>query len=106
MSIMTDLTRMWLTRSVRPFLFQKEYDQLLPFEACEELGLYVHIPFCKSICNFCPYCKVPYSEELCDRYVDALLGEIRLTGSQAKKQKRVTPACILEAGRRLWQLTG
>ncbi len=90
MSIMTDLTRMWLTRSVRPFLFQKEYDQLLPFEACEELGLYVHIPFCKSICNFCPYCKVPYSEELCDHYVDALLGEIRLTGSQAKKQKRVT----------------
>ncbi len=90
MSVITDLTRMWLTRSVRPFLFQKEYDQLLPFETCGELGLYVHIPFCRSICDFCPYCKVLYSEELCSRYVDALLGEIRLAGQQAKGRKKVT----------------
>ncbi len=90
MRVITDLTRMWLTRSVKPFLFQKEYDQLLPFEACGELGLYVHIPFCRSICDFCPYCKVLYSEELCSRYVDALLGEIRLAGQQAKGRKKVT----------------
>ena len=30
MSIITDLTRMWLTRSAKPFLFQNEYDQQLP----------------------------------------------------------------------------
>ena len=90
MRVIIDLTRMWLTRSVKPFLFQKEYDQLLPFEACGELGLYVHIPFCRSICDFCPYCKVLYSEELCSRYVDALLGEIRLAGQQAKGRKKVT----------------
>ena len=29
MSIITDLTRMWLTRSAKPFLFQNEYDQQL-----------------------------------------------------------------------------
>ena len=90
MRVITDLTRMWLTRSVKPFLFQKEYDQLLPFEACGELGLYVHIPFCRSICDFCPCGKVLYSEELCSRYVDALLGEIRLAGQQAKGRKKVT----------------
>ena len=58
MSIITDLTRMWLTRSFKPFLFTSEYDDVLPYRDCEGLGLYVHIPFCKSICSFCPYCKV------------------------------------------------
>ena len=64
MSTITNLTRMWLTRSRKPFIFTNEFDQHLPFEACENLGLYVHIPFCRSICNFCPYCKVLYSKEL------------------------------------------
>lgn len=82
MSIITDLTRMWLTRQARPFTFTNEYDSVLKFEDCESLGLYVHIPFCKSICNFCPYCKVVYSKEKCDRYVDTLLKEIHMVGGQ------------------------
>lgn len=90
MSIITNLTRMWLTRSTKPFIFKNEYDQQLPFSDCDNLGLYVHIPFCQNICNFCPYCKVKYSEELCDRYIDALLREIHLVGSQHKGKKMVT----------------
>lgn len=90
MSIITDITRMWLTRTVKPFEFKNEYDQQLPFTECEELGLYVHIPFCKSICNFCPYCKVRYSEDLCNRYIDALIREIHLIGSQYNGKKRAT----------------
>ena len=81
---------MWLTRSVKPFTFKNEYDEILPFEECESLGLYVHIPFCKSICNFCPYCKVRYSEELCNKYIDALIEEIHLVGNQHPEKKRVT----------------
>ena len=90
MSIMTDLTRMWLTRTTRPFTFQNEYDRILSYGDCENLGLYIHIPFCKSICNFCPYCKVRYEEALCDRYIDALLREIRMVGSQQIGRKKVT----------------
>lgn len=90
MSIITNLTRMWLTRSTKPFIFKNEYDQRLPFSDCDELGLYVHIPFCRSICNFCPYCKVRYSEEVCDRYIDALLREIHLVGSQHRGKKVTT----------------
>lgn len=90
MSVTTSLTRMWLTRSVRPFLFKNEYDQLLPLADCENPGLYVHIPFCESICSFCPYCKVLYSKDLCDRYLDALLREIHLVGGQLQERKRVT----------------
>ena len=90
MSAITSLTRMWLTRTVQPFTFNNEYDQILPYAECENLGLYVHIPFCKSICNFCPYCKVRYSSELCDEYIDCLLQEIHLVGSQHAGRKKVT----------------
>ena len=90
MSIITDLTRSWLTKSWKPFTFKNEYDQTLPYSDCENLGLYIHIPFCKSICNFCPYCKVKYDAALCDRYLDALLQEIRMVGSQNAEKKRVT----------------
>lgn len=90
MSIRTSLTRMWLTRSTKPFIFRNEYDRQLPFSDCENLGLYVHIPFCKSICSFCPYCKVKYSKTLCDRYIDALIREIHLVGKQHSEKKTVT----------------
>lgn len=90
MSILTNLTRMWLTRSKQPFVFRNEYDERLPYAACDSLGLYVHIPFCEQICSFCPYCKVIYSEEACNRYIDALLKEIRLVGGQISEKKRVT----------------
>ena len=90
MSFITSLTRMWLTRTTKPFTFKNEYDRMLPFAECENLGLYVHIPFCKSICNFCPYCKVRYSAELCDRYIDSLIQEIHLVGNQNAERKNVT----------------
>ena len=63
MSIITDLTRMWLTRTGKPFTFTNEYDETLPYADCQGLGLYVHIPFCRKICSFCPYCKVVYDRE-------------------------------------------
>ncbi|MBQ8538584.1 MAG: radical SAM protein [Ruminococcus sp.] len=90
MSFITDLTRMWLTRSPKPFTFKNEYDQTLPYAQCDGLGLYVHIPFCKNLCNFCPYCKVRYSKELCDKYIDALIKEIHLVGNQHSSKKKVT----------------
>lgn len=90
MSILTSLTRTWLTRSTQPFLFRQEADERLPYADCTGLGLYVHIPFCEKICDFCPYCKEIYVKEKCDRYLDALLEEIRLVGRQNGGRKRVT----------------
>ena len=90
MNFLTSLTRMWLTRTVQPFTFKNDYDRTLPFAECENLGLYVHIPFCKSICNFCPYCKVRYSAELCGRYIDSLIQEIHLIGSRHTERKKAT----------------
>ena len=90
MSVITDLTRMWLTRSTKPFTFYNEYDETLEYSDCDNLGLYVHIPFCEKICSFCPYCKVLYSKEMCDAYIDALLQEIHMVGSQYDGKKQVT----------------
>ncbi len=40
------------------------------------LGLYIHIPFCSSICNYCNFNRGLYDEALKTRYVSALLKEI------------------------------
>src|SRR5450830_868636 len=40
------------------------------------LGLYVHIPFCSSICNYCNFNRGLYDEALKTRYVQALRQEI------------------------------
>jgi oxygen-independent coproporphyrinogen-3 oxidase len=40
------------------------------------LGLYVHIPFCSSICNYCNFNRGLYDEALKTRYVGALRQEI------------------------------
>jgi len=90
MSLITSLARTWLTRTFKPFTFKNEYDQTLPFFECQNLGLYVHIPFCKSICNFCPYCKVRYSEDICNKYIDSLIKEIHIVGGQHEGRKEVT----------------
>ena len=42
------------------------------------------------MCNFCPYCKVRYSAEECDRYIDSLIREIHLVGGQNVGRKTVT----------------
>lgn len=81
---------MWLTRQTAPFTFKNEYDNVLLYDDCENLGLYVHIPFCKSICSFCPYCKELYEKEKCGRYIDALIREIHLVGSRHQEKKKVT----------------
>lgn len=90
MSIITTLTRTWLTRTVRPFTFKNEYDPVLDYGYSRNLGLYIHIPFCKSLCSFCPYCKVRFQRELFDRYLEALIREIHLVGSHFPGKKQVT----------------
>jgi oxygen-independent coproporphyrinogen III oxidase len=44
------------------------------------LGLYVHIPFCAAICNYCNFNRGLFEAGLKDRYVGALLQEIARRG--------------------------
>ena len=45
------------------------------------LGLYLHIPFCSSICNYCNFNRGLFESGLKDRYVAALEREIRDSGA-------------------------
>jgi oxygen-independent coproporphyrinogen-3 oxidase len=44
------------------------------------LGLYVHIPFCSAICNYCNFNRGLFDAPLKERYVAALLAEIAEAG--------------------------
>jgi oxygen-independent coproporphyrinogen III oxidase len=44
------------------------------------LGLYVHVPFCAAICNYCNFNRGLFDEPLKARYVSAVLEEIAAAG--------------------------
>src|SRR2546430_3448580 len=47
------------------------------------LGLYVHVPFCSAICNYCNFNRGLFDADLKTRYVEALVREIREAGLKA-----------------------
>ena len=40
-------------------------------------AIYIHIPFCKSICSYCDFCKFLYNEKWVGAYLTALKREIK-----------------------------
>jgi len=48
-------------------------------------GLYVHVPFCRSICPYCPYNKVLYRPQAVPRYFAALREELRQYGASGRR---------------------
>ena len=51
--------------------------------AASPLGLYLHIPFCESICSYCNFTRGLYDRALKTRYLAALETEIRRAGDGA-----------------------
>lgn len=90
MAKLTTIARMWLTRSTKPFIFTCDNDEKLLYEDASNLGLYVHVPFCRSLCSFCPYCKEVYDSEKAERYINALKKEIDLVCEGRPEKKKVT----------------
>lgn len=53
-------------------------------ETMKELGLYLHIPFCKRKCNYCDFCSFPgQSQEIVDAYIDRLCRDLKEAKSSA-----------------------
>ena len=57
--------------------------QMFPYDPCfpanlESAGLYLHVPFCRNLCPFCPYNRVEYDIELFRLYEEAVHQEIEL----------------------------
>lgn len=49
----------------------------MTFEFMTQAGLYIHIPFCRSRCSYCDFATGLYESGLADRYVSAVVEEIR-----------------------------
>src|SRR5437762_10948047 len=47
------------------------------------LGLYIHIPFCAAICNYCNFNRGLFDGDLKTKYVAALIAEIERAGTLA-----------------------
>lgn len=50
------------------------------------LGIYVHIPFCKSKCPYCDFYSLRYTDDLMDRYLSALMEDIRETAKTVSEE--------------------
>src|SRR5215212_10188792 len=48
------------------------------------LGLYLHIPFCAAVCNYCNFNRGLFDAGLKARYVDALIAEITTSAGSGK----------------------
>ena len=54
------------------------------------LGLYLHIPFCSAICNYCNFNRGLFEAGLKDRYLDALVAEIGRAGGERGRPRADT----------------
>ncbi|MDC7126161.1 MAG: radical SAM protein [Spirochaetales bacterium] len=89
----TNFLRLSLAHSLKPFRFTKinpETEAARPKEEFlnNEIGLYIHVPFCRTICDFCPYNKELYTEEKMRRFIPSLLKE--LSSGKMPENYRIT----------------
>jgi len=74
---LTNLTRQYLTCNKQSFRFKKSSGNIMGI--CDnQIDLYIHIPFCKSLCPYCPYNKIVYNKRCIPDYIAALQSEINL----------------------------
>ena len=94
--MLSSIFRIVETRSFKPLKFTKYNAEYIDNDV-KDMGLYVHIPFCTTLCPFCPYNKVKYDKELSLRYKEALIKEINLIGLHYK-DKEITSSSIIKEG--------
>lgn len=52
----------------------------------KDIGLYIHIPFCKKKCNYCDFVSFANSEEKIEEYINCLICEIKEVAENVKFQ--------------------
>ena len=59
------------------YTFYADDGQGIYLKGSRDFGLYLHIPFCLSLCPYCPYKRVCYQKDLVVRFVPAVVSEIK-----------------------------
>lgn len=85
--MLTHALRLLLGHQAKPYVFQRAKDYL-PDLCVPNLGIYVHIPFCETLCPFCPYYKIKYDPAIIPSYLEALLCEIDLVAQRSFPERR------------------
>jgi coproporphyrinogen III oxidase-like Fe-S oxidoreductase len=73
---MRRLYRLLIAGRYRPYVFEEATPELP--KSLGDIGLYLHIPFCKQICPFCPYNKVLLHGQDVDAYAEAVKKEVQM----------------------------
>lgn len=77
--MITDILRRIILGKKERFVFKGYREGLIDFNSVnQEIGIYIHIPFCRSICPYCPYNKIIYDGEKAESYKKALIRELAL----------------------------
>jgi oxygen-independent coproporphyrinogen-3 oxidase len=66
----------------------------------EPLGLYIHVPFCSAICNYCNFNRGLFDADLKTRYVEALVSEINQSSILNKSAISNRQSAIVGSGGR------
>ncbi len=71
----TRVVRRYLVGREQKWVFEQPSPGWIP-QPVEKTSLYLHVPFCRHLCPYCPYTKVPYQESLIEPYTQAALREV------------------------------
>ena len=71
----TRTARRYLVGAEQRWFFEQPTRDWAPLHI-ERTSLYLHVPFCRHFCPYCPYTKVPYRESLVEPYTIAALAEV------------------------------
>jgi len=80
---------------------QKMVDKIFSsrsFDSIKEISLYIHIPFCPTICPFCKFNVSKYESSIYQKYLNALKEEISLFKNHPDLQNRVVTAIYFGGG--------
>ena len=106
-------SRGWLRSRINGLLFNEKklalrsgaFSLVPRFQDIDSFGLYLHIPFCRQICPYCPYNKELYHPAVAERYTEAVLREIdryaEIVGSRPVTSFYIgggTPTTMLHTG--------
>lgn len=60
----------------------------------DTLGIYIHVPFCVKKCSYCDFYSVSYEKDLSEKYVDAVIRNLRYYSDK----KRITDTVYFGGG--------